>query len=398
MEEKKCDVVVAGHLCIDILPDLSHVKLKDRAEFLRPGATLVTGNATTSTGGPVSNTGLNLIKLGMKTELMGKVGEDAFGDLVPIILREYGGGTDGLIRDPGVSTSYTIVLTPAGFDRMFLHNPGANDSFTADDINYDLVARSRHFHFGYPPLMRTMYEDAGDQLSSIFRRVKELGVSTSLDMAMPDPRAENGQADWETILTKTLPYVDIFLPSAEEILYMLEKDRFMEWQSRSGGDHLLPMFSGDDLHRLSGRLLDMGAHIACIKCGPRGFYARTPSKDVLQGITGVPPADPAAWADREWWHPTFHMEGPPAATGSGDSSIAGFLSTYLRGLDLEECLIRATSTGTCNVMRPDALSGVKTWEDLSAALDAGWQTDPLEVTGEGWTYGEPREPFWSRSK
>lgn len=43
--------------------------------------------------------------------------------------------------------------------------------------------------------MRLMFEDDGAQLVKAFRRVKELGVTTSLDMAFPDPSSVSGRAD-----------------------------------------------------------------------------------------------------------------------------------------------------------------------------------------------------------
>ncbi len=153
-EQKACDVVVAGHLCLDVLPDLTHVKLNAPNDFLVPGKLLDTGPTAISTGGPVSNTGLNLIKLGIDTSLMGKVGDDPFGNLIQLLLRQDWGVTQGMIVDKTVATSYTVVLTPHGYDRMFLHCPGANDTFCADDIDVDLVGKARLFHFGSPPLMR----------------------------------------------------------------------------------------------------------------------------------------------------------------------------------------------------------------------------------------------------
>lgn len=389
------DAVVAGHICIDIQPDLSHMQLDSPTAFLLPGKLRIVGEAATSTGGSVSNTGLSLIKLGMRTALMGKVGEDAFGDLVPLMLKENGGDASGLIVDRNVSTSYTIVLTAAGCDRMFLHNPGANDTFGAEDINYDLVQKVKLFHFGYPPVLKRTYENNGRELEAIFRRVHELGVATSLDMALPDPQDDSGKVDWPAILERVVPYVDIFLPSVEELLFMLERDRYME---RCAGEHgdVLRLLSGDDLHRLSGTLFDMGAKIVAIKCGGRGFYARTASPDALKQIPKAPPADPVAFANRELWHPTFHIDGQPSTTGAGDSSIAGFLASYLRGYCLEDCMIRATATGSCNVTKPDPLSGVTSWDELTAMLEAGWETDPLEVAGEGWRKDDPAPNFWTR--
>jgi NifB/MoaA-like Fe-S oxidoreductase len=63
---------------------------------------------------------------------MGKIGNDAFGKMVQQIVEQYGGG--GLLVDESVSTSYSVVLAVPGIDRIFLHNPGANDSFCCQDI------------------------------------------------------------------------------------------------------------------------------------------------------------------------------------------------------------------------------------------------------------------------
>ena len=113
---------------------------------------------------------------------------------------------------------------------------------------------ARLFHFGYPPLMARMFADNGAQLTEIFRRVKSLGLTTSLDMALPDPNSPAGRADWLTILKNTLPHVDIFLPSLDEILYML------------GRNTEVPL-SAQLLTEVSDELLAMGAKMIVIKLG-----------------------------------------------------------------------------------------------------------------------------------
>jgi hypothetical protein len=40
--------------------------------------------------------------------------------------------------------------------------------------------------------------------------------------------------------------------------------------------------------------------------------------------------------------------------------------------------------GAFNVTAPDALSGLRSWDETVAAVDAGWEKNPLEVTGDGW--------------
>ncbi|MEA2069003.1 MAG: carbohydrate kinase family protein, partial [Verrucomicrobiota bacterium] len=142
-------VVVAGHICLDVIPDLSEMILKRPGEFYTPGALKMAKPAKISTGGPVSNTGLNLTKLGIETSLMGKVGADAFGDMAQLLLKKEWGIENTLVVDDSVTTSYTVVINPKGFDRMFVHDPGANNTFKADDIDYDRVAECDLFHFGY---------------------------------------------------------------------------------------------------------------------------------------------------------------------------------------------------------------------------------------------------------
>ena len=66
------------------------------------------------------------------------------------------------------------------------------------------------FHFGYPPLMRSMYENDGAELVEIMKRAKAAGAATSLDMAAVDPDAQAGRADWEKILECVMPFVDFY--------------------------------------------------------------------------------------------------------------------------------------------------------------------------------------------
>lgn len=91
--------------------------------------------------------------------------------------------------------------------------------------------------------MKLMFEDDGAQLVEMFRRAKDTGVTTSLDMALPDPASAAGRASWVTILKSTLPYVDIFLPSIEEILYMLHRETYDELCRAASGPSFLPLIT-----------------------------------------------------------------------------------------------------------------------------------------------------------
>ena len=79
------DAVVAGHLCLDVYPDLSAINPVQFRKSFAPGRLMEIGSVHFSPGGPVANVGLALHKLGIKAKLMGKVGDDLFGTGDPAI-------------------------------------------------------------------------------------------------------------------------------------------------------------------------------------------------------------------------------------------------------------------------------------------------------------------------
>ncbi len=383
--------VVAGHICLDVFPNLAAVTGQNLERYLAPGRLLEVGPITFSTGGPVSNTGLALNKLGIKTQLMGKIGADLFGGAVKQLVSQYDPQlADGMVVNPTVDTSYTLVINPPQVDRIFLHHPGANDTFVADDVRYEALAGVRHFHFGYPPIMRTMYQNEGGELAEIFRRAKATGVTTSLDMSLPDPTSASGQADWRAILQAALPYVDLFLPSAEEILYMLDREMFDKLHQAAKGGDVLPLFNPQLLTDISRELIELGVKIVCIKLGHRGFYLFTSDVPTIRQLGRACPSRPEDWANRQIWAPAFQVE-EIGATGAGDASIAGFVSAFLRDLAPEEAIIAATAVGACNVEATDGISGIRPWQATLDRVAAGWPRRELLLDAPGWQFEKSRQ-------
>jgi len=389
MDENACDIVVAGHICLDIIPDLHGCEgFLDR---LIPGKLINIGKAIVSTGGPVSNTGLALQKLGIKTAFMGKIGRDLFGEAVLSLLAEYGADKTMTVVD-GEDTSYTIVIAPLGIDRMYLHNPSVNNTFGHCDVNFDIVAGTRHFHLGYPPLMQKLYADGGKELIETFRLAKQAGVTTSLDMVVPDPTSEAGQVDWSAVLAELLPYVDVFVPSVEETLFMIHRDRFLARKDQAGANDMLDVITVDDTVELGDRLLEMGAKIVLLKAGRFGVYLRTAGEDRLAGLGRARPNDAANWSDRQLWEPSFQVEKVASATGSGDSAIAGFLAAYLKGASAEQSIKYACAVGGHNVQAFDAVSGIRSWDQTTEAI-VGWAKNDMAIEVAGWHHDDKGQ-FW----
>jgi sugar/nucleoside kinase (ribokinase family) len=386
--------VVAGHICLDVLPDLSASSTAEFLNSFQPGRLIQVGPVLLSTGGPVSNTGLALHKLGIKTQLMGKIGDDLFGQAVRQIVASFDTGlAQGMVVDSTADTSYTIVISPPGIDRYFLHCPGANDTFTADDVRYDMLADADLFHFGYPPLMKMMYVDNGTQLTETFRRARATGVTTSLDLVFPDPSSPAGQTDWVTIMEATLPHVEVFLPSVEEILFMIRRDTYDRLTRAAGGSSFLDLIGHDLLSDLAQQLIDWGVKIVGLKMGERGFYIKTANLDAIKSMGRTRPSNPETWADQELWAPCFKVE-VVGTSGAGDATIAGFLSALLRDMSPAEALTAAVAVGACNVEAADTLSGLRAWEETMVRISQGWERHPLDMPAPGWYYHEEHNLWW----
>jgi sugar/nucleoside kinase (ribokinase family) len=391
-------VVVAGHLCLDIFPDLSAIPEGQFSRLFKPGHLVEAGPAGFAVGGAVANTGLALARLGIPTRLVGMLGVDPFADIVEGIFQGYARAridqhgrpllqTDFIIR-PGTPTSYTVIVSPPGVDRMFLHCTGANDAFVAEDVDFQALESAVLFHFGYPSLMGQFHLDGGRELIELFHRARQTGITTSLDMTLPDASAGAGRADWVSILTAVLPDVDIFLPSIEEILFMLRRSTYDALQEASGGQQgssLVQRVTPELLHDLSSQLLEMGVKIAGFKLGERGFYLRTADIKALENLGRGRPADLDAWAGQTLWAPAFKVR-VAGTTGAGDSAIAGLLSGLLRGLGPRQALSAAVGVGACNVEAADGQSGLRSWEDTLARIAAGWERHDLNLSPAGWTW------------
>ncbi len=369
MTNKTKKIIVAGHICIDITPVFGAHKNKALDEILCPGKLTQVNEADMHTGGAVANTGLALKLLGADVALIGKISNDSFGRLITDIFKSYQADKELIISAEG-STSYTIVIAPPGTDRMFLHNPGCNDTFCYEDLNFDFIKKASHFHFGYPTIMRNMYKDNGRELIRIFRKIKSLGLTTSLDMAAIDPDSEAGRSDWSSIIKNVLPYVDFFVPSIEELGFMIANDKYQEWLKRARGNDITSVLSiQKDVKPLADLLLSWGAKAVLIKCGAPGIYFRTGTKEVMASLA----PRFKDWYDMDVFTHSFVPDRILSATGAGDTSIAAFLKAVLDGLPPLKCLELAAATGASCVTAYDALSGLRSFEELDKKIAGGWK-------------------------
>lgn len=359
------DIIAAGHICLDITPKIPDKGELDVGSILKPGKLIKVSDAVISTGGSVSNTGVALSKLGCKTGFISSVGNDEFGDIIIKKMLEYG-DVKGFYRNKEVGSSYSVILAIPSIDRIILHSSGCNDFFTAQNINWDVVASARHFHLGYPSIMKTLFRNDGKELVKILKKVKAMGISTSLDMAQTDSTSEAGQIDWVKWSENVLPYVDFFIPSIEEMLLFLER---AQWEKYRDMDmdfvEAVPLISFSDMAQ---KLLDFGCGVAMLKAGNRGMYLKSSTIERIAEISLIKEDKHDSWAQRELWGASYKLETIESATGAGDSSVAGTLTALLHGKSPEETLRWGNCLGYQNLRSLDTVSGIGTNQETNELL------------------------------
>lgn len=371
---KKKKVIVAGHSCLDLTPIFppGTKEVANPGELLAPGKLVQMEGVAINGGGAVSNTGIAMKLLGADVSLLTKTGTDTFGKVLKDIYAGFG-VADSVISVEGERTSYTTVIAMPGIDRILLHDPGCNNTFSVDDVKRADLTGVSLFHFGYPPIMERMYLNDGAELVEMLKYVKSQGVAVSMDMAMVDPASKAGQADWLKILTEALPHVDFFVPSVEEICFMLDRPRYEEWSKRAAGGELVNILRKEDIAPLAEKCMELGTRVLLLKCGAPGLYYKTGSAvmmEKLHELTGINASD---WTDREGFENSYLPEKVLSGTGAGDTTIAAFLTAMLEGYSFERCIQLAAAEGASCVEAYGALEGIRALEELERRIDNGWE-------------------------
>src|SRR5438128_3614590 len=98
-------IIVADHVCSPI----SH--LPAAGELVMAERMLLT------IGGCAANAAVDLVKMGVRTAVVGRVGGDVFGRIVADLLRDHGVDVSALKISTAADTSQTLIVNVAGQDR-----------------------------------------------------------------------------------------------------------------------------------------------------------------------------------------------------------------------------------------------------------------------------------------
>jgi len=338
-------VLVAGHLCIDITPELTSVP------ELVPGQLYEIGSAQLSLGGCVANTGLALAAAGIPTRVCSSVGNDPLGGIARRLLAEQGVDLEGITTTAGAATSYSIVLQVPGRDRTFWHHPGANAAFTGREVNLD---GADVFHLGYPPLLPALLADGAAPLLNLLKEARSRQITTSLDLAVVDRRSRAAEADWRGIFARIMPYVDIATPSIDDLTSALAITRTPD----------------DDLvEECAHRLVEDGCAVAVVSAGARGAFAVSAGADRLAAAGAALSFVRSAWSSTADWVPAAAPRRVVSTTGAGDAATAGLLYGLAKGTGIRRAtrLAARFAAATIEGKRPSAEEAGRWAVELAAA-------------------------------
>jgi sugar/nucleoside kinase (ribokinase family) len=299
------DVTIAGELNLDLILYGLPAELPEERELLAQRMMLTLGSSSAIVAH-------NLAALGCRVGFVAKIGDDPLGQIAVERLAAGGVDVSRVRRVSGETKTGLTVILQWEQRRNILTYPGTIFELAPEDLDFDYLADSGHFHLSSFYLQRGMTAHVGE----LFSRLKAAELTISLD-TNDDP-----DDTWQGGLLDVLRYVDVFMPNARE----------------------LKRIAGTDDFEAAVNAVAPKVPVLVVKMGERGAIAQRGSQRI------VSPAARANFVD---------------PVGAGDSFDAGFLSQYVRGADLETCLLRGNLAGAWSTTQP---GGTEAFRDKDATI------------------------------
>lgn len=155
-------------------------------------------------GGDALNTAVGLGRLGHDVAFIGKAGKDDFGRMLVDIARNAGVDVSHVKVSQIYDNSKVVALISADGQRSFLHCPGSNQEFSADDIEEDVLRGKNVFHIGGTFHLPSFDGEKG--AAGVLARAQALGAKTCMDVAF------DHSGRWLETIGCCLPHLDFSCP------------------------------------------------------------------------------------------------------------------------------------------------------------------------------------------
>jgi sugar/nucleoside kinase (ribokinase family) len=276
----------------------------------------IVDDATFTVGGSGAIFACAASRLGLRTAIVGVVGEDVFGGFLRERLVASGVDAGGLVTSSDRATGVSVVLSRPE-DRGIYTATGTIADLAASEVDLALVRAARHVHVASYFLQDALRPG----IPGLFDAAHAAGATTSVDPNW-DPTES-----WDAGLADLLPRVDLLLPNA------------LEARGIAGTD---------DVRQAALALAGRGPTVA-VKGGSEGALAARGHELVTAPALGATIVD---------------------TTGAGDAFDAGFVLGALEGWPLERALAFANACGTLSCRAVGGVDGLPTRDEALALLGA----------------------------
>lgn len=302
-------IVVIGELNIDVIATGLSEAPKIGSEILASDFQLTLGSASAIFASGVA-------KLGHPVIFISRVGADDFGKFCLATLRKAGISTRYISRDKGMKTGVTVSLSTSR-DRALVTYLGSIAALGHEHIRMSSLKGQSHLHMTSYFLQRRLRP----HFPQLFREAQQMGLTTSFD-----PNSDPSHT-WSDRIRGVLAHTDV--------LFLNETEALQFTRARNARGAL--------------KTLSLEVPCAVIKLGARGAVAVK---------------------DREITSARGFKVKPTDTTGAGDSFAAGFISSYLRGGSIAECLHAGNACGALSTLVTGGTAGQPSRQALKKFLGA----------------------------
>jgi 5-dehydro-2-deoxygluconokinase len=330
-QQNGLDLICIGRTCVDLYAEQEGAKLEDVQSFRK------------YVGGSAANIALNTARLGVKSAMLTRVGDEQMGRFVRRTMAETGVDTSHVTFDPDHLTPYVLLAIRDidDFPRIFAYGDAADMALEEGDVDPDFIASSKALLITGTPLSRS-----GSRAASLkaVEAAKEAATKVVFDLdyrpvfwgvASHEQGGEMFVASEEVtrVYQSVLPDCDLLIGTEEEIQI-------------AGGS--------TDTDEAVRNIRELSNATIVLKVGAMGaivFPDEIP-ENLEDGIRV----------------PGFPVE-VFNSVGAGDAFMSGFLSGWLREEPLEECLHLGNACGAIVVSRHGCSPAMPTREELEYFLD-----------------------------
>ncbi len=274
-------------------------------------------------GGSAANTIYGLAKLGVRTGLVGAVGNDEEGRLLLEDLKAVAVDTEKIKVKGDSRTGTAFCLADRRGRRAIYISPGANSLLTRQDIDLGYINQAKILHLS--SFINDKQFDIQKEL------VSSLAPSLKLSFAPGAIYASKGIDGLAPLLKRT------------HILFANQNE--------------IRQLTGEEFRGGARQCLKQGCHIVAITLGKGVTYLKSRAKIASCYITSE---------DKEFFIEAERMDKKLIADtiGAGDAFAAGFLWGVLQGKELEECGYLGDIMARFSITRAGARAGLPSLPEL----------------------------------